>query len=108
MSVAKCLSCSRNGESCSEMENCDATNSEVLDLSTLTESVAGDDATEQSEALGSRQVRSIYLIHEDPQETFFCDQHDFLVATDALFSKGDKRISCCGNLISTLISAQKT
>ena len=39
-----------------------------------------------------------------PQATFFCDQHDFLVATDALFSKGDKRISCCGNLISTLIS----
>ena len=46
--------------------------------------------------------------HEDPQATFFCDQHDFLVATDALFSKGDKRISCCGNLISTLISGQKT
>ena len=45
--------------------------------------------------------------HEDPQGTFFCDQHDFLVATDALFSKGDKRISCCGNLISTLISGQK-
>ena len=45
------------------MANCDATSSEVLDLSTLTESgVAGDDATEQSEALGSRQVRSIYLI----------------------------------------------
>ena len=48
------------------------------------------------------------LYHEDPQETFFCDQHDFLVATDALFSKGDKRISCSGNLISTLISGQKT
>ena len=46
--------------------------------------------------------------HEDPQATFFCDQHDFLVATDALFSKGNKRISCCGNLISTLISGQKT
>ena len=44
------------------MANCDATSSEVLDLSTLTESVAGDDATERSEALGSRQVRSIYLI----------------------------------------------
>ena len=41
------------------MANCDATSSEVLDLSTLTESgVAGDDATEQSEALGSHQVRS--------------------------------------------------
>ena len=48
------------------------------------------------------------ILHEDPQATFFCDQHDFLVATDALFSKGDKRISCCGNLISTLISGQKT
>lgn len=47
MSVCKCLSCSRNGESCSEMANCDATSSEVLDLSTLTESVAGDDATER-------------------------------------------------------------
>ena len=34
----------------------------MLDLSALTESVAVDDATEQSEALGSRQVRSIYLI----------------------------------------------
>ena len=59
MSVGKCLSCSRNGESCSEMANCDATSSEVLDLSTLTESVAGDDATERSEALGSRQVRKV-------------------------------------------------
>ena len=49
-----------------------------------------------------------HTTHEDPQATFFCDQHDFLVATDALFSKGDKRISCCGNLISTLISGQKT
>ena len=39
---------------------------------------------------------------------FFCDQHDFLVATDALFSKGDQRISCCGNLISKLISGQET
>ena len=46
-------------------------------------------------------------MHEDQQATFFCDQHDFLVATDALFSKGDKRISCCENLISTLISGQK-
>ena len=44
------------------MANYNATSSEVLDLSTLTESVAGDDATEQSEARGSRQVRSIYLI----------------------------------------------
>ena len=44
------------------MANCDATSSEVLDLSTLTESVAGDDATERSEVLGSRQVQSIYLI----------------------------------------------
>ena len=44
------------------MANCDATSSEVLDLSTLTESVAGDDATEQSEALGSCQAQSIYLI----------------------------------------------
>ena len=44
------------------MANCNATGSEVLDLSTLTESVAGDDATKQSEALESRQVRSIYLI----------------------------------------------
>ena len=53
-------------------------------------------------------VFSLVNSHEDPQETFFCDQHDFLVATDALFSKGDKTISCCGNLISTLISGQKT
>ena len=44
------------------MANCDATSSEVLDLSTLTESVAGDDATEQSEVLGSCQAQSIYLI----------------------------------------------
>ena len=44
------------------MANCDATSIQVLDLSTLTENVAGADATEQSESLGSRQVRSIYLI----------------------------------------------
>ena len=65
MSVGKCLSCSRKADcilSCSEMANCDATSFQVLDLSTLTENVAGDDATEQSESLGSRQVRSIYLI----------------------------------------------
>ena len=40
-------------------------------------------------------------VHEDPQELqviFFCDQHDFLVAPDPLFS----------NLISKLISGQKT
>ena len=49
-----------------------------------------------------------FYTDEDPQATFFCDQHDFLVATDALFSKRDKRISCCGNLISILISGQKT
>ena len=36
---------------------------------------------------------------------FFCD---FLVATNALFSKDDQRISCCGNLISKLISGPKT
>ena len=34
-------------------------------------------------------VKVNYNVHEDPQATFFCDQHDFLVATDALFSKGD-------------------
>ena len=33
-----------------------------IELSPLTENVAGDDATEQSQPLGSRQVRSIYLI----------------------------------------------
>ena len=33
-----------------------------IELSSLTENVAGDDATEQSQPLGSRQVRSIYLI----------------------------------------------
>ena len=47
MSVAKCLSCSRNADcilSCSEMANCDATSIQVLDLSTLTENVAGADA----------------------------------------------------------------
>ena len=27
--------------------------------------------------------------HEDPQAIFFGDQHDFLVATEALVSKGD-------------------
>ena len=38
--------------------------------------------------------------HEDPHAIFFSDQRDFLVATDALFSKGDQRIPCCGNLTS--------
>ena len=38
---------------------------------------------------------------------FFCHQHDFLLAMDALFSTGDQRISCCGNLISKLISGPK-
>ena len=65
MSVGRCLSCSRKADCilpCSEMANCDTTSIQVLDLSTLTENVAGDDATEQSESLGSRQVRSIYVI----------------------------------------------
>ena len=35
------------------------------------------------------QILRTLRTHEDPQATFFCDQHDFLVATDALFSKGD-------------------
>ena len=60
------------------------------------------------EYLGCARDQPMPGPHEDPQATFFCDQRDFLVATDALFSKGDKRISCCGNLISTLISGQKT
>ena len=46
-------------------------------------------------------VLSTFLtFHEDPHAIFFCDQRDFLVATDALFSKGDQRIPCCGNLTS--------
>ena len=48
------------------------------------------------------------IFHEDPQAIFFGDQHDFLGATDSLFSKVDQRISCCGNLISKLISGPKT
>lgn len=44
------------------MANCAVTSSQVLELSTLKENVAGDDATGQSQPLGSRQVRSIYLI----------------------------------------------
>ena len=46
-------------------------------------------------------VLSTFLtFHENPHAIFFSDQPDFLVATDALFSKGDQRIPCCGNLTS--------
>ena len=49
----------------------------------------------------SPSVLSTFLaFHEDPHAICFGDQRDFLVATDALFSKGDQRITCCGNLIS--------
>ena len=69
------------------MANCDATSSEVLDLSTLTESVAGDDATEQSEALGSCQAQSIYLItYSQANKEIVPNRESFVQLVQLLFS----------------------
>ena len=78
------------------MANCDATSSEVLDLSTLTESgVAGDDATEQSEALGSRQVRSIYLItYSRANEDIVPNQESFVQLVRDSFDNADPLTRC--------------
>ena len=77
------------------MANCDATSSEVLDLSTLTESVAGDDATERSEALGSRQVRSIYLItYSRANEEIVPNRESFVQLVLDSFDNADPLTRC--------------
>ena len=77
------------------MANCDATNSEVLDLSTLTESVAGDDATKHSEALGSRQVRSIYLItYSRANEEIVPNRESFVQLVLDSFDNADPLTRC--------------
>ena len=77
------------------MANCSATSSEVLDLSTLSESVAGDDATEQSEALGSRQVRSIYLItYSRANEEIVPNRENFVQLVVDSFYNADPLTRC--------------
>ena len=77
------------------MANCDATSSEVLDLSTLTESVAGDDATEQSEALGSCQAQSIYLItYSQANEEIVPNRESFVQLVLDSFDDADPLTRC--------------
>ena len=77
------------------MANCDATSSEVLDLSTLTESVAGDNATEQWEALGSRQVQSIYLItYSRANEEIVPNRESFVQLVRDSFDNADPLTRC--------------
>ena len=77
------------------MANCDATSSEVLDLSTLTESVAGDNATEQWEALGSRQVQSIYLItYSRANEEIAPNRESFVQLVRDSFDNADPLTRC--------------
>ena len=97
-SVGKCLSCSRKADcilSCSEMANCDSTSIQVLDLSTLTENVAGDDSTEQSESLGSRQVRSVYLItYSRANEEIVPNRESFVQLVLDSFDNADPLTRC--------------
>ena len=77
------------------MAHCDVTSSEVLDLSTLTESVAGDDATEQSEALGSRQAQSIYLItYNRANEEIVPNRESFVQLVLDSFDNADPLTRC--------------
>ena len=77
------------------MAHCDVTSSEVLDLSTLTESVAGDDAAEQSEALGSRQAQSIYLItYNRANEEIVPNRESFVQLVLDSFDNADPLTRC--------------
>ena len=77
------------------MANCDATSSQVLELSTLTENVAGDDAIEQSQPLGSRQFRSIYLItYSRANEAIVPNRESFVQLVLDSFDNADQLTRC--------------
>ena len=77
------------------MANCDATSNEVLELSTLSENVAGDDATEESQPLRSRQVQSIYLItHSRANEAIVPNRESFVQLVLDSFENADPLTRC--------------
>ena len=77
------------------MANCDATSSEVLELSILTENVTGDDATEESQPLRSRQVRSIYLItYSRANEAIVPNRESFVQLELDSFDNADPLTRC--------------